>query len=431
MPRAVFSRSIRARITAGALLVLALALGLGSVAAVQILSRTLTAGIATSLDRDLDSFADLAESDPAAIRDVDDDVLVQLEGSGSNLEDGTVLPAVPEDSTARVVVDGEAYLAASESTDSGMLTVARPLEGADEATRAAGVLLAVAVPIVLLLIGAVLWVVTGRALAPVERLRRQVEAVDAADPAQRVDAGQDELGDLAATMNDLLDRIQQAQVLQRRFVSDASHELRSPLATLRQHAELARDHPQATSLAALGDVVLGEGARMQELVESLLLMARLDEGQGRAVAEVDLDDLALEEAARLRSLGVDVDARGIGPARVQGDAAMLARALRNLTDNAARHAAGTVTLRVAEHAGRVRVEVEDDGAGIPADQRELVFERFARLDEGRARDAGGSGLGLSIVRQIARAHGGTVTAGQGTDGGALFTLDLPAADRDA
>lgn len=430
------ARSIRARVTAGALLVLALALGLGSAVAVQVLDRSLTQGVATTLDQDLETVSDRLEADPSALEDLDDDLLVQLGGSRPVREDADLpadasLPVVPEDRTERVVIDGEPYLAASEETDAGTLTVARSLEQVQEATRTARLLLLVAVPLVLLLIGAVLWVVTGRALAPVERLRRQVDAIDPADPAQRVDAGDDELGALAATMNRLLERIQQAQVLQRRFVSDASHELRSPLATMRQHAELARDHPEATSLEALGAVVRDEGARMQELVESLLLLARLDEGQDRPMAEVDLDDLALAEASRLRGLGLRVDARGIGPGRVHGDASTLARALRNLTDNAARHAAGTVALRVATRGGRVHVEVEDDGSGIPPGQRELVFERFARLDEGRARDAGGSGLGLAIVRRIARAHGGDVRADQGTLGGALMVLDLPGADPEA
>jgi signal transduction histidine kinase len=288
----------------------------------------------------------------------------------------------------------------------------------------------VAVPLVLALVGGVVWVVTGRALAPVERLRRQVDAVDATDLGQRVDPGaNDELGALADTMNRLLDRIQQAQIAQRRFVSDASHELRSPLATIRQHAELAAAHPAASSLESLSEVALEEGARMQELVEGLLLLARLDERHRRTTAEIDLDDLALAEAARLRGLGVDVDARSIGPGRVVGDEALLRRVVRNLGDNAARHAARAVTLRVASLGDRVRLEVEDDGAGIPPEERERVFERFARLDEGRARDEGGSGLGLAIVREVVLAHGGAVEAGRGALGGALLAFTLPAAPR--
>lgn len=168
---------------------------------------------------------------------------------------------------------------------------------------------------------------------------------------------------------------------------------------------------------------------MQELVEGLLLLARLDEhgGLGHPRAPVDLDDVALAEVRRIRGMGVVVDGHGIGPGRVSGSEVLLGRAMRNLVDNAVRHAATRVTLRVATAGARVLVEVEDDGDGVPEAQRELIFERFARLDEARARDEGGSGLGLAIVREIARAHGGEVSVAAGRDGGARFTLALPAA----
>lgn len=164
---------------------------------------------------------------------------------------------------------------------------------------------------------------------------------------------------------------------------------------------------------------------MQELVEGLLLLARLDEGRDAPMAPTDMDDIALAEAHRLRGMGVTVDASGIGPGRVVGNAALLARAVRNLADNAARHARERVSLRVVERGDSVLLQVEDDGAGIPVYDREHIFDRFVRLDEARARDAGGSGLGLAIVREIALAHGGTVTASEGSDGGALMTLSLP------
>lgn len=433
-------RSIRARLTLGALVVVAIALIVGAVVAVQLVRVSLTDAVATTLQQDLDTITEQLDDGDLNLDAIDDDLLVRIQGGdadddddgdvgeGVNDSDARALPALAEDTTARIGIDGEAHLAASADSDRGTVTVARSLAGVDEAVGATGVVLAVAVPLVLLLVGIVLWVVSSRALAPVERLRSQVDAIDAAGPDRRVDAERDdELGALARTMNRMLDRIEQSQTTQRRFVSDASHELRSPLATIRQHAELARAHPNASSLDGLSRVVLDEGARMQDLVEGLLVLARLDEGRAGAIAPTDLDDLALAEAQRLRGMGVQADGRGIGPARVLGSAQLLSRALRNLVDNAARHARSLVTIRVFERDGRVLLQVEDDGSGIPAEQREHVFDRFARLDEARARDAGGSGLGLAIAREIALAHGGTLTVGDGAAGGALFTLTLPTA----
>ncbi|MFE6997462.1 sensor histidine kinase [Microbacterium sp. NPDC057659] len=437
------TRSIRARITLGALIVVALALGIGSVVAVRIMDGSLTEGVSVALDQNLKTIADQVDRNPSAVKDLDSDVLVRLDPAGdkggqgsddddeddeTNDDDAVGLPTAAESDPVRVIIDGEPYLVASEETDAGLLTVAQPLEHVDDAVSTATGLLLVAVPLVLLLIGGVLWVVTGRALAPVERLRKQVDGIDATDLDQRVDAGRgDELGALAGTMNGLLDRIQAAQLTQRRFVSDASHELRSPLATMRQHAELAEAHPEATSLPALSDVVLAEGLRMQELVDGLLLLAHLDERRERASTSVDLDDLALAETRRLRGTGVTVDASGIGPGRVTGDPALLGRVVRNLADNAARHARTKVVIRVTALDGRALLQMQDDGSGIPPADRERVFDRFVRLDEGRARDAGGSGLGLAIVAEVVGAHGGTVTVTDAADGGALFTVDLPAA----
>ncbi|MBO0981195.1 cell wall metabolism sensor histidine kinase WalK [Microbacterium sp. SD291] len=430
-------RSVRARVTLGALLVVGIALGAGAVGTVVILGQLLTQGVAAAVEQDLETIGEQLEDRPVDVGDLDGEVLVRLQGGGRrdgegprfNDEDAATLPVVPEDSVVRLMIDDEPYLAASEETDVGMLTVARSIENVDDATATASLVLAVAVPLLLIVIGIVVWVVATRALAPVERMRRQVDGIDGTALDRRVDAGRDdELGALAATMNRMLERIEEAQKTQRRFVSDASHELRSPLATIRQHAEVAVTHPASTSVQDLGGVVLDEGRRMQDLVEGLLLLARLDEhgGHGQVRGPVDMDDLALAEGRRLRGMGVVVDGHGIGAGRVIGSEVLLARALRNLVDNAVRHASTTVTLRVVTERAWVRIEVEDDGDGVPEERREQIFERFARLDEARARDEGGSGLGLAIVREIARAHGGDVTVSAGREGGARFTLALPA-----
>ncbi|WP_291473553.1 HAMP domain-containing sensor histidine kinase [Corynebacterium sp.] len=448
-------RSIRARVTAGATLFVAVILIVAAVIAVPVLGRVLTDSVAESVYQDLDSLESQLEASPdraaAVVSGIDDDLLVRLQTRGGtevvNDEDAAELAGTDGEDATTVTVDDESWLAATEDTDAGTLAVARPMEHVDDTVSATTTLLVVTVPLMVLLVGLVVWVVTGRALRPVERLRRQVDSIEASDLSRRVDAGDDELGALAATMNRMLGRLEQSQAVQRRFVSDASHELRSPLATMRQYAELAVAHPETVPTGELGEVVIAEGERMQDLVEGLLLLARLDEGQRPPTAPVDLDDLVLREADRLRRTGgrpgerstaVEVDTSGVGPGRVEGNDRLLARVVRNLVDNASRHAEGRVELRVrgesTELGERVLLTVADDGAGVPPEDRERIFDRFTRLDEGRARDVGGSGLGLAIVCDVVEAHGGTVSVtagdGRGEGAGAAFTVDLPADTRE-
>jgi signal transduction histidine kinase len=254
--------------------------------------------------------------------------------------------------------------------------------------------------------------------------------MSASDLSARVDEPEtrDEIGRLAHTMNGMLARLEESQIAQRRFVSDASHELKSPLASLRQYAEVARAHPDRISSQELSDAVLDEGARLERLVQGMLVLTRADEGGlALSVTDVDLDDLLLAEATRLRALGaVTVEVTGVHPARVRGDLGLLRQVTRNLADNAARHARGRVVFAATQTSSGAQVSIEDAGAGIAEADRDRVFERFVRLDEARARDAGGSGLGLAIVRDIVRAHGGDVRVDAGGLGGARFVVSLPA-----
>ena len=167
---------------------------------------------------------------------------------------------------------------------------------------------------------------------------------------------------------------------------------------------------------------------MQGLVESLLLLAKLDEGAaGTGRRTVDVDDLLLAEAARLRSAGgLRVESAAVAAARVDGDDVLLARVVRNLVDNAVRHARSVVRLGSATDGRFVRISVEDDGPGVPVESRAQVFERFVRLDESRSRDAGGSGLGLAIVADVVRLHGGSIELVDSALGGAAFIVTLPA-----
>jgi signal transduction histidine kinase len=301
----------------------------------------------------------------------------------------------PGDSLGPVTIEGD-YV--TESTDvvlpSGgqrTIVVARGIDDVQDAQRAVAHALRIAIPVLLLLVGLVTWLITGRTLRPVR------------DAAER----------------------------QQRFVADAAHELRSPVASVRQHAEVASAHPETTDLNELATTVGAEGVRLQALVDDLLLLARLDEG--RTIAgrdEIDLDDLVLAEAERLRAGTTDdIRTNDVSAARVRGDARSLERLVRNLGDNAARHAT-TVAFGLAAQNGHVIFTVDDDGLGIPPAERARVFERFVRLDESRGRTEGGTGLGLAIAREVARAHGGDVALTDSPLGGLRAEVRLPTAQND-
>jgi signal transduction histidine kinase len=314
------------------------------------------------------------------------------------------------------------------------IVVGRNIDDVLEARRTVARGLFLGMPVLLLVVAAVTWWIVGRALHPVEDMRAEAERISTREMHRRLPGsrGNDELARLAATMNGMLDRLEQGRDRQRRFVSDASHELRSPVASIRQHAEVAMAHPEGTAAGDLAEVVLQEDARLQRLVEDLLLLAHLDEQEGSAPAEeVDIDDLVMEEAARVRSATrLDVDTRGISAGRVRGNRLNLERVVRNLTSNAVRHARKRAAFGVSERDGHVLLSVEDDGPGIPVEDRERVFDRFVRLDGARDRGSGGSGLGLSIVRDVVASHGGEVAMGESSLGGLRVEVRLPSPSAD-
>ena len=311
-----------------------------------------------------------------------------------------------------------------------MVVVARPLVDVLEATHFVTRVLAIGLPLVLLLAGGVTWYVVGRSLAPVAAIRAETERITADDLSRRVPVppSDDEIARLATTVNRMLDGLQRAHDSQRRFVSDASHELRSPIAVIRQHAEVALLHPERTSVADLATTVHAENLRLQALVEDLLLLARADEQLlDLRTTIVDLDDLVFEEAARLRTCtDLRIDTTAVSAGRVRGNDGGLRRVLRNLGDNAARHADTTITFSLSQQNGSVILTVADDGPGIPQPDRERVFDRFVRLNQARSRDEGGAGLGLAIVAQLVAVHHGSVHADANPFGGATIRIDLPA-----
>ena len=431
---------MRGRITLVAASVVAVALGLGALVFQLTLRSSLYDALRASAEQDAAAIASQVEDGGVgSLGELDDDRLVQVvDGSDAVVaasEDAPRTPVVSgDDDSALVRVDDETWLAAVDDADDDLtVIVGRSTESAEETLATVAQLLAVAVPLLVALVALTSWLVVGRALAPVERMRRQVDAVTATTLAERLDEPptDDEIGRLARTLNGMLGRLEAAQATQRRFISDASHELKSPLAALRQYAEVARDHPERISEGELGEVVLEEGGRLERLVQGMLVLARADEGALRLdPADVDLDDLLLDEARRVRGAGtLTVDTSGITASRVRGDAGLLSQLVRNLVDNAAWHARAGLALAVATDPGgaTVSITVDDDGEGIPPAERQRVFDRFVRLDDARARDTGGSGLGLSIVREIARAHGGTARIEDAELGGTRLRVTLPAA----
>ena len=298
---------------------------------------------------------------------------------------------------------------------------AQPLEQVHDAVETVFRLAVVGIPLLVLITGTVTYLAAGRALRPVEAIRARVATTR--DPSVRVPvpAARDEVGRLAETMNEMLARLQAGQAVQRRFVADASHELRSPLATIATGLELlSRGDADRDTITALR----GETERLGRLVDALLLLARADEsGLRPRFEDVDLDEVA--EAERLRPAGRIVPRIEAAHVRVVGDRGQLGQVVRNLVDNACRHARSTVVVSVG-HAGEyAALDVSDDGPGVPAEQRTRVFERFVRLDDARARADGGAGLGLAIVAEVVAAHGGTVDVVGSPLGGALFRVRLP------
>lgn len=434
---------IRTRITLGATVVVAVALLLGAIVFWATLRLSLLDGLAASAEQDAAVVSSqLEEGGPASLGELDDDRFVQVvDDSGAVVAASENAPASPiatreDDDPGTVRVDDEAFVTAVDDADGGFIVIAgRSTEPTDETLATVAGLLAVAVPLLIVLVVVTTWLVVGRALSPVERMRRQVDAVTATTLTERLDepVTDDEIGRLARTMNGMLDRLEASQATQRRFISDASHELKSPLTALRQYAEVARDHPERISKEELGDAVLEEGGRLERLVQGMLVLARADEGALRLeLGDVDLDDLLLDEARRMRGAGMlSVDTSGIAAARVRGDVGLLRQLVRNLVDNAARHAHAVIALTVGPgpDGASAMLTVCDDGDGIPAADRERVFDRFVRLDDARARDTGGSGLGLAIVREIALAHGGSVRIEDATGlGGACVRVTLPAGE---
>ncbi|WP_241661114.1 sensor histidine kinase [Thermomonospora catenispora] len=290
------------------------------------------------------------------------------------------------------------------------------------------VLLGAAVLALSAAIACLTWRMVGRTLRPVEEIRAQLSEITASDLSRRVPEppGEDEIAQLARTANETLRRLEQAVDRQRQFASDASHELRTPIAALRANLEDAVMHPDDTDLRAVVEAALRDTDRLESIITDLLLLARIGTGGPAARERIDFTELVTAELAR-RDPPVSLCADLRPGITVHGVRMQLVRLLHNLLDNAERYAETRIEVRLTrdpEADSRLLLTVADDGIGIPEPDRERVFERFTRLDTARSRSSGGTGLGLAIARDIATAHNGTLTV-EDSPKGACFALRLP------
>jgi signal transduction histidine kinase len=435
-------RSLRLRLTALATAVLVAGLALGGAVLAAVVGRRLSDAVEASARdraRSVAATYDLGLlTRPAGpvqqLPDLGDGVLVQVQDAA-----GGVRASVPG-ALDRVLVPGRSVRGVPVRTavvplPGGRVVAAAPAASVAQGVRAVVVALVLTLPVLGGAAAVACWVLVGMALRPVERLRVAAAGVLPVPrgTVARSDPGLDEVGRLAATLDDLLARLDAAAARQSAFVADAAHELRSPLASARVQLEVAllAGDGSDRDWRETAQEVLEEVLRLGRLVEDLLALARAD-ARRRAPAPpsdpVDLVPLArrmvaLAAAGARVPVGVVVEAERL-LVRVPADA--VAQVLRNLLDNAVRHAHTRVVVTVRRRAEAAELWVADDGPGIPPEQAERVFERFARLDDARARDAGGSGLGLAIAREQAEAWGGTLElAGDGP--GARFRVRLPLA----
>ena len=424
--------SLRARATVLATCVIAVLLTAGAVLLVSTLESRLTQATDQLSRSRVDDLLALARTDdlPRTIPNVDDNGVSQVVGP-----DGSVVasspniagrPAIAElpagaeqrTSTFRAPDDSETetyrFWYASGPGPDGAVTVyvGNSLESVTEASAALRHSLWVGVPVAVALLGVLIWVVLGRALGRLDRIRAEVDRISEENLHTRVagDGIDDEVGRLAATMNAMLERLDRAAQRQRDFVADVSHDLQGPLAAQRVAVEVALAHPDAIDVERLRDEVLGATTDMEHLVGDLLVVASLDADTASTPALLDLDSLVLEEATRARTSGrVAVDTSSVSAAPAFANPDDVRRVVRNVLDNAITHAATAVTVSVDTHDTWARLTIHDDGPGVAPADRDRVFDRFFRAEAARSRgrgDGGGSGLGLPIARGLAEHNGG-------------------------
>jgi signal transduction histidine kinase len=451
--------SLRARATLLALVLFDSLLTIGSVLLVSTLENRLTAASDQVSRARVEELLAVARAGdlPHALTNVDDNGVAQVvSGDGTVLSASTNIagdPAVanlhPGRAAARKTFqapdDGQIetyrFWYASGPGPSGTVTVyvGNSLEAVSEASATLRRALWVGVPVVLAILGVGIWLLLGRVLGRLDRIRAEVDRISEQNLDTRVDGDgvDDEVGRLAATMNAMLERLDVAAQRQRNFVADVSHDLRSPLAAQRVALEVALARPESIDTEGLRAAVLGATTDMERLVDELLVVASIDAEKTSVPTLIDLDSVVLEEASRARtSARVEIDTTTVSAAPAFANPDDVRRVVRNLLDNAAAHARTRVVLSVASVEPReagwgeglspwARLTVADDGAGVPIEHRDRIFDRFYRAESARS-PGGGSGLGLSIARGLAERNRGHVDLVESSTG-ATMRLLLPQA----
>lgn len=435
--RAKWRSSVRSRATVGATLVLALALVVGAVAAANLLRRALASDAESVLIDRIDEVHTLITDGalPRVLQPTGREVgQVQVIDSAGGVVAVTpglagttrldVIDAPPVGGQTKATVDGRSiggvpgqqYRMVARTVPSGIgpLTIyaVTSLDAAHRAERYLRNSLLIGLPLLVILAAWLISQVVARALAPVDAMRAEVDRIEAADMSGRVRAGSsdDEIAKLGLTLNRMLDRLEDASNRQKLFAAAASHELRSPLSTIRTELEVGLAYPDRTEWSKVAEDSLIEVARLEDLTRDLRILTRSRSMQVSAASPIDLAGLVAAEVA-LRRPARDVGYRTeLAAARVTADPDAVVRVVRNLFDNAERHAHGEIRVVVSSDPNGVTLSVANDGPSIPEDDRERIFEPFMRLDEARSLDIGGSGLGLAIVRSIMAALGGSIAA---------------------
>jgi signal transduction histidine kinase len=446
--------SIRFRITAIAALVVALVFAAVAVAIVALVHRELLSNLDNSLEQRADTYSTaFVEADSNDLLNAnllnssDEDRAAQLAdtngvivASTSNLTGAALADHIASSAARQTIrnttigaLEDDAFRVLARPvelpTGPAVLYVAENIDDLNDTVRGLEMALALTLPAVVALLAGLVWWLVGRTLRPVELMRAEVADISGTDLRRRlpVPAQSDEIARLASTMNQMLDRIDGAGRRQRQFVADASHELRTPLTRIRTEVEVDLNRPDLADPAATNSKVLEESVALQELLDDLLFLARSDEHENSLVrVPTDLDDIVLREVGDLRcETALTFDTSGVSAAHLDADTGQLRRVVRNLIDNAARHAQRVVTITCDERDGTIRLAVADDGDGVPVDSRERIFERFGRVDDARTSTSGGTGLGLAIVHDIVKRHGGEIRYDEEWTDGARFIVELP------
>ena len=444
-PTARRSRSVRFGLTIIAAGIVAIALTVGALGLLMILRASLEQGITDTALLRASDVASLAQTgslpaslafpgEERSVLQVINAAGVVVASTGNVAGEPPLAPAGPNRAyTARSLPVGEQqrYRLTVTTTPgpSGPLTIiaGESLDRVDETLSLVRRALFAGLPVLIGLVAALAWFSTKRALRPVEQIRAEVAEITATDLHRRVvqPPPGNEISLLASTMNQMLERLEKSSQRQARFVADASHELRSPLTSLRAQLEIGLARPDRTDWPNRVTGALADATRLETLIHDLLLLSRLDSAQPLRSEHCDLANIAQEAIDRCDIPGnIQSSLHTDGSSQIDGDREQLFRALSNLLDNAARHATKTISVSVRRTKERITIDVSNDGARIEAADRQTIFERFVRLDEARAADDGGSGLGLAIVREIVDAHGGTINVVD-SDTGTCMRIELP------